>query len=378
MIYLDNAATTGKKPKAVLESVVKALKYYSANPGRSGHTLAQNTAEKVYEVRQKVADFFNCEGGERVIFTLNCTHSINCVLKGVLKRGDHVIISNLEHNAVVRPLIKTGVNYSVAKVDFFNDDKTLEEFKTKIKPNTKLIICTAASNVWGRVLPLEKIGKICKEKGVLFAVDAAQGAGVLPIDMKKMNIDFLCVAPHKGLYAPMGIGLLLCRKTIENTLLEGGSGTNSIEPFQPKDLPERLESGTMNVAGIFGVGSGVDYVNQIGLEKIYNHELSLIQYLYEKLKETEGIILYTPYPEKEKFAPVLSFNYKDFPSEKLTSILSKLGFAVRGGLHCAPLAHKAMDTLNSGAARVSVATFNTKSEIDEFLYCFYSKKVANL
>lgn len=378
MIYFDNAATTGKKPKQVLAAVENALKYYSANPGRSGHTLAQKTAEKVFEVRQKAADFFGLEGAENVVFTLNCTHAINYILKGILRKGDHVIISNLEHNAVVRPLVKIGVNYSEAAVDFLDNSKTVNEFKRLIKPNTKLILCTAASNVWGRVLPLGELGKICREKGILFAVDGAQGAGVLPINMQKMNIDFLCVATHKGLYAPMGTGMLLCRKPIENTVLEGGSGTNSIELFQPKEFPERLECGTLNVPGILGIGAGLDYIKKIGVEKIYKHELDLIHHLYNGFQNIEGIKLYTPYPEMQKFAPVLSFNYFDFHSEKVAGNLSKLGFAVRGGLHCAPLAHKALGTINSGAVRVSVATFNKKSEIDEFLYCFSAKKVANL
>lgn len=375
MIYFDNAATTGKKPRQVIEAVNNSLKFYSANPGRSGHTLSQNVAQKVYEVRAKAADFFGIDGAEKVVFTLNCTHSLNYVLKGTLRKGDHVITSDLEHNAVMRPLIKTGVNYSVAKVDFLDDQKTVKEFENKIKPNTKLVICTAASNVWGKMLPLEAIGKICKGKGILFAVDGAQGVGVMPINMKKMNIDFLCVAAHKGLYAPMGIGLLLCEKPIENTLLEGGSGTNSAQMLQPRELPERLECGTVNVSGILGVGSGIDYVNQIGVEKIYSHELELIQKLYNGFEKIEGIKLYTPYPEAQMFMPVLSFNYKDFPSEKTAGKLSDLGFAVRGGLHCAPMAHKRMDILERGAVRVSVATFNTKKEIEHFLECFSLKKL---
>ena len=228
MIYFDNAATTSIKPKEVINNVNYALKNLSANPGRSGHSLSVNTALAVYNTRQKIADFFGANGGENVIFTLNCTHALNYVLKGVLGRGDHVITSDLEHNAVMRPLIKTGVNFSTFKVDFKDENKTVSELESKIKPNTKLVVCTVASNVWGKILPIEKIGKICKNKGVLFCVDAAQGAGVLPINMQEMNIDFLCVAAHKGLYAPMGIGILICQKPIENTLLEGGSGTNSV------------------------------------------------------------------------------------------------------------------------------------------------------
>lgn len=378
MVYFDNAATTGVKPKEVIDAVNLGLKKYSANPGRSGHSLSQNAALAVYNTRQKLADFFGADGAENVVFTLNCTHALNYVIKGVLRRGDHVVTSNLEHNAVMRPLTKTGVNYSTFNVDFFDENKTVLDFKSKLRPNTKLVVCTAASNVWGKILPIEEIGEICKAKGVLFCVDAAQGAGVLPINMGKMNIDFLCVAPHKGLYAPMGIGVLICRKPIENTLLEGGSGTNSIELFQPKELPERLECGTVNVPEILGVSGGVDYINKLGFDKIYKHELSLINRLYSGLKKVKDIRLYTPFPSMYEFVPVLSFNYKDFNSEKTAEILSKLGFAVRGGLHCSPQAHKALNTLETGAVRVSVATFNTNAEIDKFLECFYSKKVEKI
>lgn len=366
MIYFDNAATSGMKPQGVIKAVESALKNYSANPGRSGHFTAQKTAEKVYETREKVADFFGAKATDNVIFTMNCTHSINIVIKGILHRGDHIIISNLEHNAVLRPLKKWGVSYDVVKVDFVDDGKTAEEFKSKIKTNTKMVLCTAASNVFGKMLPLKEIGKICKNRGILFAVDAAQGAGVMPINMKEMNIDFLCIAPHKGLYSPTGIGILITDKFIPNTLIEGGTGTNSLELTQPMILPERLESGTLNIPAIFGVSAGIDFVKKTGLEKIYNHEMMLTESLYKSLKNTDGITLYTPPPKRGEYAPVLSFNYGDLHSEKVGNILSEKGFAVRAGLHCAPLAHKAFGTQDRGAVRVSVSAFNTLQEVQEF------------
>ena len=373
MIYFDNAATTGIKPKAVVEAVKNALEHYSANPGRSGHSASIKTAEAVYKTREKLSEFFSSDGPETVVFTQNCTHSANCVIKGILKKGDHCIISSLEHNAVVRPLVKTGISYSVADVSLEDDDITVENFRSLIKPNTRLIFCMGASNVLGKILPIEKIGKLCREKGILFAVDAAQTAGVIPIDMKKQNIDFLCMAPHKGIYAPMGIGVLIARKNLPRTIIEGGTGTNSLELFQPPRLPERLESGTLNVPAVLGVLAGLDYVSKIGIRRLYESELSLIVKLYRELKMMPQIILYTPLPTPNSYAPLLSFNLKDSDSSKVANLLSQNNIAVRGGLHCSPFAHRQMGTQNMGAVRVSVASFNNGAEIDGFISVLRSK-----
>ncbi len=364
MIYFDNAATSGIKPVGVVNAVKYALENYSANPGRSGHTLSVKVAEKVYETREKLSNFFNSDGAETVIFTQNCTHAINCVLKGILKRGDHCVISSLEHNAVVRPLVKTGISYSIATVSLTDDKKTVENFKEKIKPNTRLVLCMGASNVLGKVLPIKDIGEICKAKGIVFCVDAAQTAGVIPIDMQKMNIDFLCIAPHKGLYAPMGVGVLIARKSLPNTIIEGGTGTNSLELYQPDTLPERLESGTINVPAIAGISAGVDYVEKIGVNKLYKGELRLIQSLYSNIANLDGITVYTPFPKEGVYAPLLSFNVKGMDSSKAASILSQNGIAVRGGLHCSPFAHRQIGTLENGAVRVSVSSFNNHREIE--------------
>ncbi len=377
MIYFDNAATTGIKPKAVVNAITKALEQYSANPGRSGHTLSVKSAEEVYKARDKISDFFGSDGPQTVVFTANCTHSVNCVLKGLLKKGDHCIVSSLEHNAVTRPLVKTGVSYSVAPVSLENDDQTVESIKALIKPNTKLIFVTGASNVLGKILPLEKIGELCQQKGIFFGVDAAQTAGVLPINMKEQHIDFLCIAPHKGLYAPMGVGVLIARKSLPNTVIEGGTGTNSLELFQPSVLPERLESGTINVPAIMGISAGIDYVNSIGTDRIYKGESKLITQLYNSLKSISEIKLYTPYPAFGSFVPVLSFNVGDKPSVEIASQLNKNGVATRGGLHCAPFAHTQMGTTEQGAVRVSVASFNNKREIDAFMKILREKILKN-
>lgn len=374
MIYFDNSATSGVKPQTVINAVMDALKNHSANPGRSGYESSIKTAEKIYKVREKVANFFNASDPQNVVFTLNCTHSINYVLKGVLQYGDHIVISSLEHNAVLRPLTKIKASFSIANVSHTDDNVTFENFKRSIKPNTKMIFCTGASNVTGKILPLEKIGKLCREKGILFGVDAAQLAGVIEIDVKRMNIDFLCVAPHKGLYAPMGVGILICEKKIPNTIIEGGTGTNSLQTIQPFEMPERLESGTVNVPAILGIGAGIDYINGLGIQKIYNHEMEIIGYIYEKLEKSGNATLHTPFPKKGGFAPVLPFNLKGLKSETVADYLDKNGVAVRAGYHCAPFAHKQLGTLDTGAVRVSVSAFNSKNQAEKLISVLNNKK----
>ncbi len=364
MIYFDNAATTGKKPISVIKAVERALFSLSANPGRSGHKISEKAAAEIYSVREKTADFFEASGPEKVVFTANCTASINYVIKGVLKRGDHCIISDLEHNAVLRPLHKWGVEYNVATVSLVDDNATVENFARLITPKTKMIICTGASNVVGKLLPIEKLGKLCKAKNILFTVDAAQIAGVIPIKMKTMNIDYLCVAPHKGLYAPMGTGILIAEKPINNTVFEGGTGTNSKDLEQPEFLPERLESGTVNVAGIMGIGAGIEFVKKVGIEKIHKKEIGLLKRFCRRLRYQSGIIFYAPQIEENHFAPVLSFDINGLTSGETASLLNERGIAVRAGLHCAPLTHKKIGTIENGTVRVAPSLFNTEDEID--------------
>ena len=374
MIYFDNAATTAKKPQEVINAVINSFKNYSANPGRSGYKLSTVTSDKVFKVRQKIADFFGADGPENVVFTLNCTQSINTVLKGVLRKGDHIVVSSLEHNAVMRPLKKMGITYSVAEVSLYDNEITFKNFEKAIKPNTKMIFCTGASNVCGRLLPIEKIGELCKNKRILFGVDAAQIAGVIPINMKKMNIDFLCVAAHKGLYAPMGLGILICRKSIPETLIEGGTGTNSLNLLQPNEMPERLESGTVNVPAIIGVGAGIDFISKHGIEKLYLKEMQMMQYIYKSFLKNNRIELYTPLPLFWEYVPLISFNFIDVNSNEVAKLLDENNISVRAGYHCAPLAHKVIGTLEKGAVRVSLSAFNTSAEVDAFLRILNEEK----
>ncbi len=371
LIYFDNAATSGHKPKVVIDATLGALKNYSANPGRSGYKASLDAAIAVYKVREKTSDFFGSDGAEQVCFTANCTHSINFVLNGVLERGDHIIVSSLEHNAVMRPLHNLlklkGIDFDIASVDLFNSNNTVESFKKLIKPNTKMIFTTNASNVTGTVIPIKEIGEICRNKGILFGVDAAQSAGVLSINMKEMHIDYLCVAAHKGLFAPMGTGILIARKPINNITILGGTGSNSKEMLQPENFPERLESGTLSVPNIMGVGAGIDFLKSLGINKIYEKELSLTKYLYEHLSNL-GCSLYAPFPEKNLYIPVLSFNVKNKNSLEIADYLGKQGIAVRGGFHCAPYAHIAIKTEEIGAVRVSPSIYNNKSHCDMLIY----------
>lgn len=362
MIYLDNAATGGHKPQYVINAVNFALKSMSANPGRSGHKLSVSASELVYKTRKKTADFFGADGAEQVIFTLNCTQGLNFVIKGILKKGDHVVVSNLEHNAVMRPLVKTGVSFDVFKV-FSDDNKTISDFESKLKINTRLVIVTAASNVTGQILPFAEIARICEKRGILFCLDAAQAAGILPINMQEMCIDYLCVAPHKSLYAPMGLGILICRKPVENTVIEGGTGSSSLEFLQPHNLPEMLESGTVNLPAIAGLSAGIDFVNKVGITQIYKKEMRLLKMLYEGLSSCPKIIIYTERPTLHKYAPLMPFNVKGMSSEDAAAYFDKYGIALRAGLHCAPIAHKTLNTTDIGALRASFSVFNNEDEV---------------
>lgn len=370
MIYLDNAATTYPKPPQVLRAASDAMKNYGANPGRAGHSMSMATAEELYRCRAAAAEFFHAPGPECVVFTLNCTHAMNFVLKGLLKSGDHVVTSNLEHNAVMRPLQalqSRGVTYTEAQVTPGDNDATVNAFRKALRANTKLIVCTHVSNVWGIRLPIERLAALSHEYGIPIAVDCAQSAGVLPIDMQEYQFDYLCVAAHKGLYAPMGMGMLITAQGASlATLIEGGTGTASISLEQPETMPDRLESGTVNVPGIAGLRAGIEFVKGKGTERILRHELSLVQALHRDLSKMQGVQLYTPEPVEPYFAPVLSFNLEGISSETVAQKLNASGIAVRAGLHCAPRAHESFGTLQQGAVRVCPSVFNNMNDIRAF------------
>lgn len=369
MIYLDNAATTYPKPNSVSNAVFNAIKQYGANPGRGGHTMSIKTAQKVYDCRKSISNLFNANGEESIIFTQNCTCAVNMVLKGVLKSGDHVVVSCLEHNAVMRPLKKlsdvSNITYSTAKVYPGDDNATLDSFRNSINEKTRLIVCMHASNVFGIRLPIERISAMAGEYGIDILVDAAQSAGVIPIDIKDLKIDYLCTSGHKGLYGPMGTGILIINsKNIPDTIIEGGTGTSSREFDQPDMIPDKFESGTINVPGIIGLKEGVDFVRRKKVENISKHEFKLIGKLYDNLSKMQNIELYTIKPDYKYFVPLLSFNVKGMDSEEVSRILNNDGIAVRAGIHCAPAAHIYFNTIDKGTVRVAPSVFTTENQID--------------
>ncbi len=369
MVYFDNAATTFPKPQTVLFAVNDAVKNYGGNPGRSGHRISMKVAEKIFEVRRKVGGLFNAPP-ENVVFTLNCTHALNMAIKGVMSKGGHIVTSSLEHNSVLRPIYNMSENgkisYTVAEV-CEDKEKTLNSFKNAVRSDTKAIVCTFASNVSGTVLPIKELSSFCKEKGIIFIVDAAQGAGMFRIDMN--DIDILCTAGHKGLYGTTGTGLMIFGKEFDvDTIIEGGTGSNSLELYQPDFLPDRFESGTINTVGIISLGAGIDMISNKGIDNIYRYEMALCTKVYNELREMKNV---TPIAESFKLfekAPIVSFNIKGLDSSEVTGILSDKGYMLRGGFHCAALAHKQFGTDKTGAVRFSPSHFNTTKQVNDFLY----------
>ncbi len=370
MIYLDNAATSYPKPQEVINAVNKAFYRYGANPGRSGHNMSIATAGEVYKCRQLLNEFFNGYGNEYVSFFPNCTYALNTAIKGIVKKGDHIVISSLEHNSVARPVYKlkaSGIcDFSVFNVSQTTEE-TLENFKASFNEKTKLCVVTAVSNVFGNILPLKELAEIAHQHNSCFFVDGAQGAGVVEIDMQKQGIDCLCVPGHKGLLGPMGTGALLHKNLDFNTIFEGGTGTASFSLEQPNEYPERLEGGTLNVPGICGLAKGVEVVGKVGRENIFKRETRLSQELFYGLKTVPNVILYRSEYDEKNYAPLVSFNVKNKHSELVAEMLNKQGFAVRGGYHCAPLAHISYATKDVGAVRISPSFNNTEKEINNLL-----------
>ena len=369
MIYLDNAATTYPKPPSVRQAVAEAFLRYGANPGRGGHAMAMASAAQVYACREALAEFFGLEDPSSVIFTANCTAALNYVIKGMLGHGGHAVISSCEHNAVIRPLTalaERGVTFTEAAVYPCDQVRTVESFRRAIRPDTRLIVCTHASNVGGWRLPIREIGALAHRFGLPFAVDAAQSAGILPIHMAAENIDFLCMPGHKALYGPMGTGVLLCRgETRLETVLEGGTGSMSLSPEQPSELPDRLESGTVNVPGICGLHAGLRFVRQHGREALAVKETACMRRLYDSVAGVRGIRLHTLRPDVDRTVPLVTLTVVGLPSEAVAAQLAAEGIAVRAGLHCSPSAHRMLATLPQGAVRFCPSVFTTTVDVDE-------------
>ncbi len=370
MIYMDNGATSFPKPKGVIDAVNQCLCHYCANPGRAGHTLSLQAGRAVYETREKVAQLFHIEDPLRVIFTSGATESLNLAIKGALKEGDHVITTAMEHNSVLRPLSqmkKQGVEVTILECGGTGKalgQINLLELTQTIKPNTKMVICNHVSNLLGTVMPIKEIGAICREKGLLFLVDASQSAGVLDLNVREMNIDLLAVAGHKSLLGIQGTGFLYVGERADlNQMKEGGTGSKSEEIIQPLVLPDRYESGTLNLPGIVSLGAGIDFIHKVDIKTIRNHEFKLMKIFLEGLEGNKKIIVYKD--DLINDCAVIALNVEGLDSSEVAYLLdSDYGIGVRSGLHCAPLAHKTIGTLEQGAVRFSFGFFNTEEEVD--------------
>ncbi|NTW31439.1 MAG: aminotransferase class V-fold PLP-dependent enzyme [Bacteroidetes bacterium] len=363
-IYLDNSATSWPKPPGVVKAISEYLNEYGASPGRSGYNFALRAAREVFETRELLASFFNVPSSEKVIFSSNATHAINIALKGILNKGDHVIISNIEHNSVYRPL-RYLENEGIIELTTFDFEKfNIEQFKINIKSNTKMVVTAHGSNVTGNILPIRQIGEICKTKGIIYLVDAAQTAGLIPIDMLKDNIDILAFTGHKKLYGPPGIGGLCINGNIAiKPLIQGGTGSKSEMDTQPDFYPDRLEAGTLNTVGIVGLKAGVQFILEKGIDHHRNKLFQLTEYFIKQLTEIDGVKIYN-FDICNDRLPIVSMNIKNFIPSDLACILDKeYGIMVRAGLHCSPLAHKTAGTFPQGTVRFSLGSFNTEEEI---------------
>ena len=366
MIYLDNAATSYPKPRGMVAAMEECILKYCGNPGRSGHSMSMRTGEEVYHARRKIARLFNIKQAERLVFTKNTTEALNMALKGVLLPGDHVITTSMEHNSVLRPLQaleKRGIKQSIIRADREGYVRP-SDFEKAIGPETRLIAVTAASNVTGTKMPLEEIGELSRKRGILFLVDGAQGAGSMEIDVKKMNISMLAFPGHKGLLGPQGTGALYIDPEIKpNHIMEGGTGTDSKSRLQPWEFPEGYEAGTINAPAIIGLGYSAEFVEKIGPEVIGKYEEELIGWLDEKLDEMDFVTRYGPQACRKTGISLI--NIRGTSAEEVTSILSsRYGIAVRGGFHCAGLAHKTIGTWDEGAVRISAGPFNTRRDME--------------
>ena len=367
MIYLDNAATTLHKPQQVIDAVVHAMQSMG-NCARGTHEEALDAARTVYDARVRLASLFGCPRVDHVAFTANSTEALNMAINGLIDPGDHVISTDLEHNSVLRPLYRLEAEHG-AELSFVPADKLgnvdYADFERLMKPNTRAVVCTNASNLTGTVLDIERIAKTAHSHGALVIVDASQTAGCWPIDMKKMGIDVLCFTGHKGLMGPQGTGGICVKEGIEiRPFKVGGSGVQSYSRTHPAEYPTRLEAGTLNGHGIAGLGAAAKFISETGVENIHAKERSLMLRFYEGVKNIEGVTVYGDFT-KEKTA-IVALNIRDYESGEVSYELSQgYGIATRPGAHCAPRMHKALGTAEVGAVRFSFSFYNTEEEIDE-------------
>lgn len=368
-IYFDNAATSWPKP----ESVIAAMNYFNSNigsnPGRSGHSRSIESGRILFDTRELLADLFSVPDPLRIVFTANSTHSLNLALRGILKPGDHVITTSMEHNSVMRPLRELENNGIELTVVQANRDGILrpELIEKAIKKNTRMIVMIHASNVTGTIMPVAETGKIASSHGILLCVDAAQSAGAIDIDVNELNIDILCFTGHKSLFGPMGTGGIYIKKGIEKEikpLLSGGTGSRSESEEQPDFMPDKFESGTLNVIGIAGLGAGISFINDTGIDVIREKERELTSMFLDGIKNIEGLKIYGNPLNRDRTA-VVSFNFENINSSEASLFFEdNYGILSRAGLHCAPSAHKTIGSFPGGTSRFSFSYFNTEQQIE--------------
>ena len=366
MIYFDNAATTMKKPQQVIDAVAAAMTSLG-NAGRGVHEASLEASRTVYGTRARLAEFFNAEDAKNIAFTSNSTEALNIAIKGVIEPGDHVITTELEHNSVLRPLYEMeekGAELSFVKAA---PDGTInyDDFSALIKPNTKAIVCTNGSNLTGNLVDVGRVGRIAKEYGLIFIVDASQTAGVFPIDVKAMNIDILCFTGHKGLLGPQGTGGIYVRDgLVVKPLKCGGSGVQTYLKKHPDDMPTALEAGTLNGHGLAGLDAALEYLSETGIDNIRAREQALMWRFYNGIKDIHNIKIYGDFSGCERCA-IVTINLGNYDSSDVSDeLFVTYGISTRPGAHCAPLMHKALGTVEQGAVRFSFSHYNTEEEVD--------------
>lgn len=363
IIYLDNAATTFPKPPSVISSVADCLKNYCGNPSRGSNPLAMKSSQAVFETRKLLANMFGCRT-ENCVFTYNTTYALNIAIKGVMGNGGHILISNMEHNATLRPIAKMQkdgkIEYNTFDAYMKTDEEIISDIDRKKRQDTKAVCCLHTSNICSYTLPIAKIGKYCHENGLIFICDAAQSAGHTRIDMKEFNIDILCIPFHKGIYGTQGGGAMLIGENVYiQTLVEGGNGVNSLEFFMGDDVPEKFEAGTINTPAIVGLGEGLKYLRRKGFDYIASHEEHLFDEAISALSRVKNVTFYDLHRGSTGLFGVCGRS-----SDEVGEILGEHGICVRTGFHCSPLAHKALHTPSDGAVRISFGLFNTPSQIN--------------
>ena len=367
MIYLDNAATTLRKPPCVIDAVVRAMTTLG-NSGRSAHEESLIASRIIYDAREAAAALFGCPRADHVAFTANSTEALNIAIGGLFSPGDHVISTDCEHNSVLRPLYRLeGADVSFVPADRLGRVR-YDDFAALIQPNTRAIVCTHASNLTGNLLDIGRIGRLAHERGLLFVVDASQTAGTVEIDMERQHIDVLCFTGHKSLMGPQGTGGLCVRPGVEiRPFKVGGTGVQTYLPQQPREYPTRLEAGTLNGHGIAGLMAAMDYIRSVGRETIRSHELALARRFYEGAANTPGVTVYGDFSSWDR-APIVTLNIRDYDSSQVSDVLAQdYGIATRAGAHCAPRLHRALGTVERGAVRFSFGWMNTEEETDAAL-----------